>query len=52
MTFQLWHHTGYVDRVETGGKKKKLKRGLLEVTIKDGGTVDLGEIKVPVDELK
>jgi len=52
VTFQLWHHTGYVDRVETGGKKKKLKRGLLEVTIKDGGTVDLGEIKVPVDELK
>ncbi len=52
VSLQLWHHSGYVDKVTIGGKKKKLKRGKLEVTIKDGQTVDLGEIKVPVAELK
>ena len=52
VALQLWHHSGYVDRITLKGKATRLRRGRLEVTVEAGKTVDLGEIQVPVGELK
>jgi len=45
-TIQFWHEKpGYVGDVNVGGKKTQWPRGRLDVTIKDGQTTDLGEVR-------
>ena len=50
--FQLWHESpGYLKNVKfTGGATQR--QGRAELTIPAGGTLDLGEIKVPASMLK
>lgn len=46
-TLQLWHEkSGYVSEAKQDGKSVKWKRGRVEVEVKDGQAVDLGEIKL------
>ena len=53
LTIQFWQErTGYVENVTIGGKKTKLRRGRIELTIKDNESLDLGTIQVGSDELK
>lgn len=53
LTLQFWQEkTGYVEKVTLNGKKTRLRRGRIEIDVKDGETVDLGEILVGSDELK
>lgn len=45
-TFCAWQEeAGYVDDIKLNGKMTKWKKGRFEVTIKDGGTYDVGEVK-------
>jgi hypothetical protein len=49
--FQFWHETGYLKDLKlTGGTTDR--RGRAEITIVDGQTLDLGEIKVPARSLQ
>ena len=53
LTIQFWQErTGYVENVTIGGKKTKLRRDRIELTIKDNESLDLGTIQVGRDELK
>ncbi len=53
LTLVFWQEkSGYVDKVKYKGKKTRLRRGRIEVDIKDGETVDLGEILVDPDVFK
>jgi hypothetical protein len=50
-TFQFWHKkAGYLSGVSVG-KEKTGKRGEVEVEIKNGETIDFGEIVVPAASL-
>ncbi|MCA9217551.1 MAG: hypothetical protein KDB27_30995 [Planctomycetales bacterium] len=45
-TLQLWHEkAGYIDEAKVGGKTTSIKRGRLDITVKDGEN-DLGEFKL------
>lgn len=53
LTFVFWQEkSGYVDKVTYKGKKTRLRRGRIEIDVKDGETVDLGEIRVAADVFK
>jgi len=48
--FQIWHEgVGYVREVEIDGKEVEWSRGRVDVSIEDGGVVDLGEVTVPAE---
>ncbi|MEZ6120789.1 MAG: hypothetical protein R3C28_30015 [Pirellulaceae bacterium] len=49
--FQFYHETGYVEEANMDGKKVSMKRGRLELEVKEGET-DLGELLVKPAELK
>lgn len=50
--FQFWHKkAGYLEEIEIEGYKPD-RRGTIETTIKDGGTLELGTLKLPGDALK
>lgn len=52
-TFRVWHElSGYVEDVKVDGKSTSWKRGQVDIDIKDGATVDLGEIKVGAKEFE
>jgi plastocyanin len=45
--FKFWQEKcGFVDQVNVGGKDTTWRRGEVEIEIKDGEVVDLGEIKI------
>lgn len=45
LTLQFWHEKcGYVDTVVVGGKKEGWKKGRVDLTVKNGGTLELGDI--------
>jgi plastocyanin len=51
--FKVWHEkSGFVDNVTVGGKKTTWRRGEVEIEIKDGDVVDLGQVKVPLSVFK
>ncbi len=53
VTLRFWHEVpGNLEKITLKGKKTKLRRGRIEVDIKDGQTVDLGDIIVGADGLK
>jgi hypothetical protein len=46
-TFQFWQEkAGYLDKVTMNGKQVDWKRGRVDLDIKDGATLNLGEVKV------
>ena len=46
--FQFWHEkAGYVREVKVDGKDVEWSRGRVDVSIKEGGAIDLGEVTVP-----
>jgi hypothetical protein len=50
-SFQFWHKKGgYLRDLEIEGHKVG-RRGEIELTVQDGQTLDLGEMKIPVKEL-
>lgn len=52
-TFQFWHErVGYVSKVKQNGRDVEWTRGRVEVKAADGGTVDLGTVKIAADAFK
>ena len=52
-TFRAWQEkSGYVEDVKLGGKSTKWPKGRFDIEVKDGETLDLGEIKVPAASFK
>ncbi len=50
--FQFWHKkTGYMSMLQRDGKAFLERRGEFELEIKDGQTVDLGDLKLAVEVL-
>lgn len=49
--FVFWHESGWVQNA-TAGKAKTDRRGVAQLTIAAGQTLDLGDIKVPAAKLK
>lgn len=51
-TFQFWHkRPGFLKTMTQDGEKILGRRGEIKVTIADGETLDLGELKIAVDDL-
>ena len=50
--FQFWHkRTGYMRKLEIPGHKVG-RKGEIEITIKNGETLDLGQMVLPTDAIK
>ncbi|WP_233216485.1 hypothetical protein [Blastopirellula marina] len=49
--FSFWHDTGYLAGVKIGGEKTD-RKGMCEITIEPGKTIDLGVITVDAADLK
>ncbi|MCA9175075.1 MAG: hypothetical protein KDB14_11385 [Planctomycetales bacterium] len=49
--FRMWHETGFPGEVKVNGKAAKWKKGRFELTIPDGGTLEVN-IEIPADSLK
>ncbi len=51
--FQVWHEkVGYVSDVKIGGRDTEWSRGRVDVSVKEGGVVDLGSVTVPAKEFE
>jgi len=50
--YQFWHETGYLRNVKTKSGATDPRTGRIKLTIPAGGTLDLGDIKVPANSLR
>ncbi len=50
-TFELWHETGRLKGMEFAGQTSD-RRGRVKVVVPGGGTLDVGEVVVPVEMLQ
>lgn len=53
LTFVVWHEKGgYLDKVQSREGKFLVEKKSWTITIKDGETIDLGDIEVPAEEFQ